>query len=189
MQKPYLAVLLTVSLALILCSCGADSADIHGKIHSKFYTMPSYTAQCDAVVKSNKNENTYHFTCDYDSASNTHEIDYPDASVTLTNGKARIVRGDLINEIPTDDSDMLILLDTFFASYYESENTSMTVGAMSAESSGTTVLDCELTKPTKYGRTMKLTIQNKGIVPKELCTYDADGNEIIKVIFKSFETK
>ncbi len=178
-----------MSIVLILCGCGAESADIHGKIHSKFYTMPSYSAQCEAIVKSNKNENTYQFTCDYDSASNTHEISYPDATVTLTNGKARIVRGDSINEIPTSDSDMLILLDTFFQSYYESENTSMTVGAMSGDNSGTTVLECELTKPTKYGRAMKLTVQNRGVVPKELVTYDADGDERIKVIFKSFETK
>ncbi len=189
MRKINFAVMSLVTLVFILCGCGAESADIHGKIHSKFYTMPSYSAQCDAVIKSNKNENTYHFTCDYDSASQTHEINYPDAAVTLTNGKARIVRGDMINEVPTDDSDMLILLDTFFASYYESENTSMTVGAMYAENNGTTTLECELTKPTKYGKTMKLTVQNRGIVPKELCTYDADGNERIKVIFKSFETK
>lgn len=185
MRKRYFVIAL---LAATLCGCGTENADIHEKIHSKFYTMPSYSAECEAVIKSNKNENTYNFTCDYDSTTKTYEIIYPNTTVTLCGDKARISKGNSINEMSASDSDMLILADTFFESYYESENTSMTMSAFAGESSGTTTLECELTKPTEYGKTMKMTIQNKKIVPLELSTYDADGNERIKVIFKSFET-
>ncbi|MBQ8526029.1 MAG: hypothetical protein IJ460_04865 [Clostridia bacterium] len=179
---------IAIALALMtnLCSCGNSAENMHERIHSKFYTMPSYTAQCQMTVNSNKTSNKYDFTCTYDNAGNRYRIDYPDLSVILTETDARIIRGDSVINIPSDDGHMLMFVNTFFESYYAGENASIEVS--SGADSGFTVLETELISPTKFGHSMKLWINNKTMAPRTMKVYDEEGKETIAVAFEGFET-
>lgn len=174
-----------IVLVTNLCSCSSGSENMHEKIHSKFYDMPSYTAKCSMTVSSNKTKNEYDFTCTYDSAGERYRIDYPDSSVILTDTDARIVRGDLIANVPPKDSDMLMFVNTFFKSYYVGESASIDVSANT--DSGYTLLEAELVNPTKFGHFAKLWIRNKDVSPHNMKVYDKDGNETLAVIFENFE--
>ena len=41
-------------MTVLLAGCASDEGTIHQKIHTRYYDMPSYTAQCQATVISNK---------------------------------------------------------------------------------------------------------------------------------------
>lgn len=183
------SVIIAVFLALMtnLCSCGNGAADMHGKIHSRFYTMPSYTAECEMTVNSNKTQNKYEFVCTYDSSGNRFRVDYPDVSVVLGENDVRIIRNDSIVNVPSDEGHMLMFVNTFFESYYAGENTSLNVSG--GNDSGYTALEAELMHPTEYGYLMKLWIDNKTVLPHNMTVYDKNGRETLSVKFNSFEIR
>lgn len=168
-----------------LSGCSSDISDIHEKIHSKFYTMPSYKAECTLTVNSNKTVNNYDFVCTYDSTGNRYRIDYPDVSVILTPTDARIIKGDSVINIPSEAGHMLMFVNTFFESYYAGEKTAISANA---SDSGYTLLEAELISPTTAGHHMKLWIDNKSILPYNMKVYDKNNRESLNVKFKSFET-
>lgn len=178
-------IVILIALVTSLCACGNSSENMHEKIHSKFYDMPSYTAQCRMTVTSNKTKNDYEFVSTYDSSLDRFRIDYPDVSVLLTNTDARIVRGDSVVNIPSKEADMLMFVNTFFKSYYVGENAS--IDASSNTDTGYTLLETELVNPTRYGHSMKLWIRNKDVTPHNMKVYDKEGNETISVVFEKFE--
>lgn len=183
------SVIIAVFLALMtnLCSCGGSTADMHGRIHSRFYTMPSYTAQCEMTVYSNKTENKYEFVCTYDGTANRYRVDYPDISVILSENDVRIIRDDSIVNVPSDEGHMLMFVNTFFESYYAGESTALSVSG--GDNSGYTELEAELMHPTAFGHRMKLWIDNKTVLPHNMIVYDKTGRQTLAVRFNSFEIR
>ncbi len=173
------AAILTITLAG--CSYGKD---IHQKIHDKFYMMKDYTSECTLTVMTSKNKTSYDFTCNYKSSDNSFEIVYDDITVRLSDSSAKITKNDTVLDVPVKDEDMLILLNTFFKSYYEGEESVQKTSG--TQNSGTTVLSCTLMTPTKYGTQMKLWIDNKTVNPKKMQVSDGE-NVTLEVKYNTFE--
>ena len=108
-----LGIFVLIVLVINMCACGTSCENMHEKIHAKFYDMPSYVAKCRMTVVSNKTANEYNYTCTYDKSGNRFCIDYPDSSVVLTATDARITRGDSVVNVPSEDRDMLMFVNTF----------------------------------------------------------------------------
>ena len=168
-----------------LCGCANMSADMHEKIHSRFFNVPSYSAQCEMTVISNKTENKYEFVCTYDSIGNRYRIDYPDMTVILSEDYARVIRSGSVVNVPSEEGNMLMFVNTFFESYYDGEKASLSVGG--TPSGGYTELEAELKHPTRFGHKMRLWIDNKKIVPHIMRVYDREDRETLSVAFSDFE--
>lgn len=173
-----------IVLTANLCGCSASDGNMHKKIHSKFYNMPSYSAKCRLTVDSNKTKNEYEFNCLYDSSMNRYRIDYPDSTVILTDTDARIIRHDSVINVPADSSHMLMFVNTFFQSYYESERADINTGALSGDY---TMLETELVNPTKFGYSAKLWIDNKKVTPYNMKVFDREGKQTLSVLFEEFD--
>ena len=176
------------AFVLMITSAGCSSGkDIHQKIHDKFYSMNSYKAKCELTVHSNKNTSKYDFICNYNAYDESFLLTYDNMEVTINekNNHAKITSGTSVMEVPLKDEDMLIVINTFFKSYYESENSiQKTAGTIN---SGTTLLKCSLITPSKYGSIMKLWIDNKTVLPVKMQVTDENDEVKLETVFKTFE--
>lgn len=179
-----LRMIFLIVLTANLCGCSASDESMHKKIHSKFYDMPSYSAKCRLTVNSNKTKNEYEFDCLYDSSMNRYRVDYPNSTVILTDTDVRIIRPDSVVNVPADSSHMLMFVNTFFQSLYESEKADMNTGALAGDY---TMLETELVNPTKFGYSAKLWIDNKKVTPYNMKVFDGDGRETLSVKFEEFD--
>ena len=184
MSKACRAVTLLL-LITTLAGCTNANENIHEKIHSRYYNMPSYTAKCNVTINSNKTKNTYSLNVTYDSGQHRCRMDYDNMSIILGETNAQIKKDNTVMSVPVDDSHMIVMLNTFFRSYYEGENASMTTGA--SANAGSTMLSCDIVNPPKFAKSMKLWIDNKTVTPTAMNIYDAEGNEKICIEFTEFK--
>lgn len=178
--------LILLILILALTGCSTNEENMHEKIHSKFYEMPSYEAECILTVTSNKTKNQYPFTCYYNAALDKYKIDYPDKSVILSKDSAQIISNNSISKVSVSDSQMLMFINTFFKNYYTGENAS--VKTTSGDNSGYTVLDCEIKDADKFASKMQLHINNKDVSPYLMTIFREDGKETMNITFNNFKT-
>lgn len=177
--------LILLTLILALTGCSTKEENMHEKIHAKFYDMPSYEAECILTVTSNKTKNQYPFTCYYNSTLDKYRIDYPDKSVILSKDSAEIISNSSISKVAVDNTHMLMFINTFFKNYYTGENAS--VKTIADDSSGYTVLDCEIRNADKFASKMQLHIKNNDVSPYLMTIYDNDGKETMNITFNNFK--
>ena len=171
-------------IVLVLSGCTSQSSSIHDKIHQRFYNMPSYSAKCNVTITSNKTKNTYSAYAVYDCETNRYRLDYDNLSIILGDGNAQIIKDGKVTSSPAIQSNMLLLVNTFFESYYVAESSSIKT---SATISGDTLLQCDIINPPTFASNMKLWIDSKSVLPTKLGVYDKDGNEKIFVEFEEFK--
>ena len=171
-----------VILLMITLFAGCAKQSAGDKIHKRFYTMPSYRTNTEITVITDKTRNTYDIKALYDSSTGTYRLDFDDITVVVHKNHAQIKRGATISDTAVSDRSMLMLVNTFFESFYTCEN-----AKVSSDITGDTVLTCDITNPPKYASKMKLRVDSKQIIPKKMEVYNKDDKQIMIVKFKEFE--
>jgi len=162
-----------------------QSEDIHSKIHSRYYTISSYSADCTVTAFTTGGENTYDCTVNYNKDNSQYDIASDDMSIVLTPEKTVISKGGNKIEAVPSDADMYIFVNTFFKSYYEAEDTVVSVGKN--EETGLTLLECSCIDPTEFATSMKLWIDNASVLPVRMQIYNKNNRMTSEIIFNNFK--
>ncbi len=169
-----------------LCACTADKStdDIYEKIHELYYDIASYTAKCTVTTHTKHSENPYDCEVSYDKENDSYTVTSDDMKIHLTKDKAIITKGQSTIESPSIPEDMYIFINSFFKSYYESEDTALSVNSKGSGKS--TMLECSAINSTAYVSKMKLWLDTASALPQRMQIIDSDGNMHTEIEFKSF---
>ena len=187
-MKKAVIVTLLFSLMTFFSACSSDADEtsgIYGKIHELYYDINSYTAECVVTSFTTGGENSYEMKIVYDKSKQSHKVTSDDMTVEIYNDKTIVSKGDAVIETDSEPTDMPVFPEIFFKSYYQSENTSLSVAAES--DSGSVLLECETVNSTKVNSHMKLWIDKKTVKPQKMQIYDDKGNMHTQIDFKSFD--
>lgn len=177
-----------LSLMIIFTACGKsnDTRDnMYSKIHELYYDIQSYSANCKVTAYTKGGENTYECQVNYDSKNKSYTVTSDDMKIHLKSDKTIITKGQNTIESPTAGGDMYIFVNTFFKSYYESEDTAVVANAK--DKSDTFMLECSAVNPTDYVSSMKLWIDTKTVLPQKMQVLGNDENVTCEVNFTKFE--
>jgi len=180
----FVAILLTL---MINTGCDAglrlhDShVDVYQRVHRMYNRMTSYTANVHLTVKGDKSDNVYELT---------HQVKAPDQAVVTVcapeplAGLCTVYNGDRVHvtapkagqalQAAAPDIPNCLLVHEFFAQYYASEETAISV---SGDAEGDTLLletECRPQEADSYKVTMLL--DTKTLLPKTVTIFDAGGN-------------
>ncbi len=191
----FLAIMITV---FTLAGCGPmptlsdRDAGIYTQLHQKFSRMKSYSATVKLTVKSNKTENTY---------TMTQKVKSPDQAVvtlkepTSLAGVTTVFSGDFVSVSASSEDDPLkisaaeaanvLLLTEFFATYYKSEDTTLSVST-TPENQGTILLETATIPSSSRQYKISLLCDAKKLEPKTLTVYDVGGNVRMIADFSDF---
>lgn len=176
---------LLLMICLIACSGGKGKADnIYEKVHSLYYDMQSYNASCRVTVFTPGGENSYNCDIYYDKNADKYEVVSEDMKIFLTKDKTVISKGGNTIESPSLPEDMYIFINTFFKSYYESEDTM--VSANANEKTKTTLLECSAINPTEYIASMKLWVDSETAMPQKMQVLGSDKKVSTEIEFYKF---
>lgn len=180
-----ISAVLLLMISLAACSGGkTDADDIYEKIHSLYYNIQSYSANCNVTVFSKDTKNTYNCKIAYDSSQDTYDIVSDDMKIFLSDEKTVISKGENTIESPSLPEDMYIFINTFFKSYYQSEDTVLSVNA--ADNSSVTLLECSAATPTDYIASMKLWIDTSTALPTKMQVLDSQNKINTQIDFIDF---
>lgn len=172
-------------ISLTACSGEKIKPDnIYDKIHSLYYDIQSYKTSCEVTVYTPGGENSYNCDIIYDKDADNFEVVSEDMKIFLTKDKTIISKGGNTLESPSMPEDMYIFINTFFKSYYESEDTVLSVN--SPEKSDLMLLECSAVNPTEYISAMKLWIRKDTAIPVRMQVLGKDGNISTEIEFKDF---
>lgn len=163
----------------------SEETNIHDKIHSLYYNIKSYSAECKITLYTKAGSNTYDCMVKYDSDSNVYMVNSDDMSIVLSDQKCIISHGENTIESPPSQTDMYIFVNTFFKSYYECEDTAINVAAK--PNSDSVLLECSIINPSPYATQMKLWINKKTVKPEKMQVFDSDNAVIAEIGFKNFD--
>ena len=184
-RKAFLAIgsfLLLISVAG--CNSMPASESIHKRVHTAYYDMPAYSARCLVTAFSKGGQNDYECTVHYNKDNNSYKVISDDMEIDIKGETTTISKGGNVLQMPSSDDDMSIFLNTFFKSYYESENTSLSVSDTSGQDA--TLLECEVINPTPLQAHMKLWVDNKTALPLRMQVFGKDKFLNTEVSFKEF---
>lgn len=171
-------------ISLSACSANKKTDDIYAKIHELYYDIASYSAECTVTAYTKSGENPYDCTVVYDNENDSYTVSSDDMKIHLTKDKAIISKGENTIESPSIPEDMYIFINSFFKSYYESEDTVLSVN--SSKKSKSTLLECSAMNPTDYVSHMKLWLNTDTALPQKMQVFDSDGDMHTEIEFKSF---
>ncbi len=177
-----------LSLMIIFAACGKSDKtndSIYDKIHGMFYDIKSYSTNCEITTFTKGGESTYACRVAYDSQLDSYTVTSDDMKMHLTKDKTVITKGSNTIESPSVDGDMYIFINTFFKSYYESEDTALSVGAK--EESRLHMLECSAINPTDYIASMKLWVDAQSAMPQKMQVIASDESISCEVNFLDFK--
>lgn len=173
-------------------SLSDNDMNIYEKIHSYYNNMECYSANLNFTVYSNKTENEYHATQKAlgndkfyiktkapESLLSVTTISNVDKTKTVTEGS------DYSVTLPASDALGLLFVNTFFKTYYASEETALTVNSIAE--GNITLLETNLSPISKNAAKISLSINNKTLAPEEITVYNISGNPWIKGRFSNFK--
>ena len=173
-------------ISFVGCSDGKITSDgIYNKIHADYYDIKSYDASCSIATFTKAGKNTYKCKINYDNKENTYTIASDDMKIFLTNEKCIISKGKNTIESVSSKEDMYIFVNTFFKSYYECEDTAISVNTKTG--SDLLLLECSVINPSQYASSMKLWMNKKTVKPEKMQVIDCDGAINTEVVFTDFE--
>ncbi len=187
-MKRFIAILSLFLLMINFSACEkkkTGNGDIYSEIHTRYYSIKSYSADCTVTAYTTGGENTYECSVDYDSSAPGYKIVSDDLTVSLTPDKTIITKGDNTIESVPSDADMYIFVNTFFESYYEAEDTTISVSENA--DSKQTLLECSLINPTDFASSMKLWIDNDSVLPQKMQVFNKNNEMTSEIIFNSFK--
>ncbi len=179
-----------LSLMIIFSACSSEkntNDNIYSKIHDLYYDIQSYSASCSITSYTMAGKNTYDCKIDFDKKNNSYTITSDDMKIHLGSDKTIITKGQNTIESPTAPGDMYIFINTFFKSYYESEDT--VAATSNADKSKTILMECSAVNPTDYAWAMKLWVDTKTVLPKKMQILSRDQSITNEIEFLKFEFK
>ena len=192
-------ILLTLMMSVFAfsaCSAGGllgdSDMDIYEKIHKYYLDMEGYSAKLSFTCCSNKTQNSY-FAEQLAKAggsfyTNVTPGDKSFSVTTVCDGKKikTVFDGsDYALLVPNDKTLGLLFVDSFFKTYYASEDTVLSVNKDSGESKQTVL---EVTLPEDQGSgSISLTIDNKTLAPVSLMLKDFSGKTKVYAEFSEFK--
>lgn len=194
-----LGALSAVILALMITAgCTSEvklqdkEVSIYQKIHRKFSRMTAYTATVRITVTGNQTEQTYEMRQSVKEPGMARlELTEPSALaglVTVINGK-QLTLWPSAEAAPfaaaAADEPNSMLLNSFFAEYYASEDTALSVSGGGAEPQ-TMLLETAVQPSNSRSYKMTLLLDVKKLEPKALAVYDIGGNIRMKAEFLDF---
>ncbi len=198
MCKKIISVLLTLMISVFAFSaCGgsrlSDSdMDIYEKIHTYYSKMERYSADVTFSCFSNKTENKYTATqkamgndkffikvSNSDSSLSVTTIANGPKTKTLTDGT------DYSVTVPSSDTTNLLFINSFFKTYYSSEETYLAVNG--AGKGNVTVLETDISPKSANCAKVSLSVSNKTLEPQTLTVYDMGGKVVMSAEFSNFK--
>lgn len=175
-----------LSLTIIMCSCNQTGTgdDVYSKIHDKFYDIKSYTANCTITAFNKESENSYNCIVKYDSNTDSFDVTTDDIHFKMTKDKTIISKGSNVIESPALPEDMYIFINSFFKSYYEGEETSLSVTA--SDNTDVILLEATVINSTEFADSMKLWINCESVLPEKMQILRKDGSVSNEIIFNEF---
>lgn len=199
MCKKMLALCTVVLTLMITAGCTAPrkmgdyEAGAYQSIHRKFSRMTAYEANIRLRVYSNQTERTY---------TAQQKVKLPDkARVEIESpaslaGFTKVYNGGQISCLPPFTEEALLIqaidmadtafLHEFFALYYQSEDTTVSVSTINGESQ-TLLLETMTAAKESANYKMTLLLDVKKMEPKVLTVYDLGGNVRMQTEFLSFQ--
>ena len=181
---------MTISSALLIffgCSDKDANENIHKLVHATYYSPDSYTARCSVYAYTKGGVSEYECDVGYDKDKNVYIVKSDDMEISMDEKTTKISRGDNSFEAPSSPDDLYIFVNTFFKSYYESENVSISVSEPS--SSDTTLLECDVINPSPTSTHMKLWVNKTNALPVKMQLFDKDRFMHTEIVFNEFKFK
>lgn len=198
MCKKLISVFLTLMISVFaLSACGGNrlsdsDMDIYEKIHTYYSKMESYSANVTFSCFSNKSENKY--TAEQKAMGNDKffiKVSNPDSTLSVTtiaNGaktKTLTDGTDYSVTVPTADTTNLLFVNSFFKTYYSSEETYLAVNG--AGKGNVTVLETDISPKSANSAKVSLSVSNKTLAPVNLTVYDMGGKVVLSAEFSNFQ--
>ena len=172
-------------ISLTACSGGKIKPEnVYDKIHSLYYDIQSYKTSCKVTVYTPGGENTYNCDITYNKDEDNYEVVSEDMKIFLTKDKTIISKGSNTLESPSMPEDMYIFINTFFKSYYESEDTVVNVNL--PKKSNLVLLECSCVNPTTYISSMKLWVDGESAKPVRMQVLGDDNKVSTEIEFTNF---
>lgn len=167
-------------------------ADVYRRIHEKFSRMTAYSATVRLTVKSNKTENTYVMRQQVKEPQMARvDIEEPAALQGLTTvyrDDRVMVRG-FADEpplsLPAAEQLNDIFVSHFFALYYQSEDTSVSVSA-GGEPDSTLLLETAAIPESSGRYKITMRLDSAKLEPRVITVYDVGGNIRLTAEFSDF---
>ena len=187
-MKKGISVLFAAILMISLVSCKGDESE---KIRKQYEDLKSYQAEIKVTVSGNKGPMDYEFKQSYRSPDCYRaEVTVPERMA----GTVAIIQGDKVwfrgagapampLEANTLDEEMDVLFPIqFLGDYFQQEP----LPELDENEDGLIQLVLPNRGSNRYRFTQQLWIDGKTKLPDSFVTYDIDGNEMVRVEYKSF---
>ena len=147
--------------------------------------MPSYEAKAVINCYTKDDKISYKCTQAYDKSKDKYTLTTNDLKMEVTKDETIISKGVSSLKTLSVDDDMHMFVNTFFKSYYEVEDASISVASIDDKNS--LLLECDVLNPTKTTHHMKLWIDKKTCKPKTMQVFNSQSFMHTEILFKSFE--
>ncbi|MBE7036233.1 MAG: outer membrane lipoprotein carrier protein LolA [Ruminococcaceae bacterium] len=198
MCKKRLGICLCILTLMITTGCvpvvklNNEDTDIYQKIHRKFSRMTAYTATVKMTVKSNKTEQVYEMmqavrVPGLARAELTAPAELVGLVTVYRDGEVFAYRAE--NETPLQVKALAeyhdVFVHEFFARYYQSEDTALSVSG-NTEESRTMLLETAASPETSSRYKITMLLDTKTLEPKVITVYDMGGNVRMIAEFSEF---
>ena len=187
-MRKSIAAVLTVLLMISFTGCGGD---INTKINNRYSNLKSYTAQVTVTVLGNGKSESYDFLQSWKSPDKYRsEVISPEHmkgtisivnqdGIWLKSADAPIIQ--MEHGMENMNTDYMFLSD-FLSDYYAEEN----LPQLTEDGEGKVLLNAADRGTNQYRFTQNLWIDAKSNLPDKLITFDAKGNEMLRVEYHEF---
>ncbi|MBQ4087428.1 MAG: hypothetical protein IJC78_04195 [Clostridia bacterium] len=186
-----LALMITCSMLTACSDFTISDMDVYERIHRYYSKMESYSATVHITAYSNKTQNEYIVYQKSVSPDRFYaKMSSPGMGLSVTaiekNGLVKTFSegSDSSVTLPSAEHTGLLFVNRFFAKYYASEHTVLTVSGKT--DSAQTVLETELYENNPQVSRARLSVDNKTLAPTELLLTDSNGNPVLKGEFTEF---
>ena len=192
-KTKFLALMISICM---LSACGHGylhdrNMDVYEKIHRYYNEMESYSSDLTITAYSNKTKNTYHAeqkALGNDKFYMKIAADQGDLSITTVENGGKVTTttdgSEFSVTVPTHEGTGLLFVNRFFAKYYASEDTVLSVNG--GRNGSVTVLETALSESNPRFAKAKLTVDSKTLAPLRIELADRNGDAILKGEFSHF---
>ncbi len=156
------------------CTAKDDTLSVEERLNRLFQSP--YEAQCSAVVKSNKTENTYKYTCSK-TADGLQKLNFGDMLITVSPDGGSVESNGENIRTASMEGETRLSPDYFFVNYQNKGKIDETPDGYKLE------CDASGDNPYRYKLVMET---DKKLVPKKMFVEDKDGQIRVEIKIEKF---